>query len=117
MLDLPHLTVDVVSKSCGAVIRLEGEVDIASVDRLRDATSRAMDMDGIDHLIVDCRQLDFLDSSGLKALLEAHRRVDGKLALLGPTRPITRVLEVTGLEELFEVAESLEAATQALHQT
>jgi anti-sigma B factor antagonist len=113
---VPHLIVDLVPDKCCAHIRLEGEVDIANVDQVRVATIQAIDLDAVEHLIVDCRQLDFLDSSGVKTLLDAHRSFNGKIALVGPKRVVTRILGITGLEQLFNVSATPEDAMQALHR-
>ncbi len=112
---MPHLIVEVEAEKCCAHIRLEGEVDIASADQVRVATIQAIDLESVEHLIVDCRQLDFLDSTGVKTLLEAHKSFDGKIALVGPKRVVTRVLDVTGLDGMFPVAATFDEARRALH--
>jgi anti-sigma B factor antagonist len=111
-----HLSVDLVPDDCCAVIRLDGEVDIASVDLVLDATHRAVALEAIEHLVFDCRQLGFLDSSGVKTLLEAHRAFDGRVALLGPKRAVTRILELTGIDTLFHVVDSIEEAEDIFHE-
>lgn len=110
-----YLKVEWTSNGCCATVRLEGEVDIASVDQVRAATREAREHDGVVHLTVDCEQLDFLDSSGVKALLEAHDSFDGRVALLKPRRVVTRVFEVTGLDQLFRIADSPEGARDIIH--
>jgi anti-sigma B factor antagonist len=110
-----YLEVDWLSDGCCFTVRLVGEVDIASVDQVRAATREASDRDGAAHLIVDCQQLDFLDSSGVKALLEAHNAFDGKVVLVRPRRVVTRVFEVTGLDQMFLVSDSLQQAQEAVH--
>lgn len=112
---LRYLEVDRNLDGCCATVRLSGEVDIASVDQVRDATREARDRDGAVHLIVDCHQLRFLDSSGVKALLEANTAFDGKVVLVQTRRVVTRVLEVTGLEHLFAFADSVAQAQEMVH--
>jgi len=112
-----YLEVESLADGCCVTVRLVGEVDIASVDQVRAATREANDRDGTAHLIVDCQHLDFLDSSGVKALLEAHNAFDGKVALVQPRRVVTRVFEVTGLEQMFLISDSVQHAQDALHET
>jgi len=109
-----YLEVDCIPDGCCVTVRLAGEVDIASVDQVRAATREARDRGAV-HLIIDCQQLDFLDSSGVKALLEAHDSFDGMVVLVRPRRVVTRVFEVTGLDQLFAVSDSLERAKEAVH--
>lgn len=91
-------------------------MDIATVEQVREATAEAMGLIEVLHLVVDCRRLDFLDSSGLKIILEAHRDFEGRIALMGAKRAVTRILEVTGVDDMFRRVETLEAARTVLHQ-
>lgn len=108
-----HLEVECIPDGCCVTVRLVGEVDIASVDQVRAVTLEARDH--AVHLIIDCEHLDFLDSSGVKAFLEAHNAFEGKVALVLPRRVVTRVFEVTGLNDLFAAAGSVEDAREAIH--
>ena len=57
-------------------------------------------------LVIDLRNVDFMDSSGLRALLvERRRREDagGSIALSNPTPLVTRLLEVTGVDRVLRV--------------
>lgn len=113
--DLGQLVVEVDSDRCCAQIRLEGEVDIASADQVRLAATQATELDFVEHLVIDCRQLGFLDSTGVKTLLDAHEAFSGKVALLGPRRVVSRVLDVTGLGGMFHVVTTFEEAQHILH--
>ncbi|HSJ28819.1 MAG TPA: STAS domain-containing protein [Acidimicrobiia bacterium] len=113
---MTNLTVELTSEACCAVVRLDGDVDLASVDQLRAVTVEASELAPVRHLILDCRELDFLDSSGLKALIEANDAFDGALVLVSPKRAVRRVLEITGLDGSFASAESIEEARHVLHR-
>ncbi len=84
----------------GTRIVLKGDVDIAAVPELESARERALGQRP-ERLLIDLRQVDFVDSSGLKFLLETHRlaQQDGwELALTRPTERAMKVFEVTGAE-------------------
>ncbi|HET7735940.1 MAG TPA: STAS domain-containing protein [Nocardioidaceae bacterium] len=56
------------------------------------------------HIAVDCSHLDFLDSSGLGVLVAAHKHatdLGGAVVLCGANRRVERLLQLTGLEQLF----------------
>jgi anti-anti-sigma factor len=76
----------------GDVIWIEGEVDMASADDLR-AVLRDNDTGP---LILDASNLTFMDSSGLRVLLEtaASRNGNGDLILRRPQRSLRRLLEI-----------------------
>lgn len=76
----------------GDVIWVEGEIDLSSADDLRSVLKEH----GTGPLILDASKLTFIDSSGLKVLLEAaaSRNGNGNLILRRPTRTVRRVLEI-----------------------
>ena len=55
-----------------AVIRVAGEIDIATADTVRQAVAVAIEP-GPTHLVFDLSGVDFIDSSGLAVLLEAAK--------------------------------------------
>jgi anti-sigma B factor antagonist len=80
-------------------IKVEGELDLAVADQLKDALERASDNELI---LVSLRRCDFLDSTGIAVLLQAHKEAaarGGRLVAYGPSDEVRRVLSVTGLTE------------------
>jgi anti-sigma B factor antagonist len=64
-------------------------------------------------IVVDMAELTFIDSSGLNALIFAERMLrenGGHLVLSDPPRSALRVLEVSGLNEVFRRANSRQGA-------
>jgi anti-sigma B factor antagonist len=86
-----------------AVLTVKGELDAYSAPGLEDQVSRLL-ADHVNEVILDLSQTGFLDSSGLRAILTAQRRLTderGRLALRGPSEAVTRLLEITGLTDHF----------------
>jgi len=82
------------------IVSLYGQLDLANADRVRDALTRA----GGSSVVVDLANLQFLDSSGIAALLAARRRITQAghgFELRGARGIVRRVLEVTGLSFLL----------------
>jgi len=89
---------------------VQGEIDLYTVPRLRGELSAALDGAGPVRLIIDLSGVDFCDSTGVNALLAAHRQAreaGGELELLAPRPGVRKILQVTGLETVFTVTESL----------
>jgi anti-sigma B factor antagonist len=87
------------------VVVLVGEVDPHTAPDLDQVLSRLLD-EGHRTLRVDCAALGFIDSSGLRVLVDAHRRLDaapGALVLTHASPTLRRLLEVTGLDQHFLV--------------
>lgn len=92
------------------VLRVEGELALGTAERLREEGGLAV---GDGALLIDLEGVTFLDSSGLRALLEIQRLAfarDCPMALLRPARPVTRVLELTHLRDEFDIVDEVAAA-------
>jgi anti-anti-sigma factor len=85
-------------------IVVRGELDLATVPTLRAV------LDGVDprhhRIVLDLRDVTFLDSMGVGLLVEASRRCASELcelALRSPSERVRQVLELTGLHEMLPV--------------
>ncbi len=70
------------------------------------------------HLIVDLGSVTFADSSGLSALLMAHRVFrdsDRNLVLCNLTERINRLLEISQLEDVFTTVSDRQSAIEYLN--
>ncbi len=98
----------------GVVVR--GEVDLSSIPELTEALDVAIrESEGA--FIVDLCDVEFLDSSGLSALMRARAllgRDDRALAVICPTGPVSRLFEVAGVTDLLFIYASREDAAAAL---
>ncbi|MBA3361986.1 MAG: anti-sigma factor antagonist [Acidimicrobiia bacterium] len=112
---LETLSVRVDRDQCSAILHLDGELDLANVDLADQAISETAADIFSRHLMVDCQQLTFIDSSGIRALISAHQQWEGKLAVLHPHRIVEKAIAVTGLTEVLHVVESVEEAREILH--
>jgi anti-sigma B factor antagonist len=110
------LSVDIKTEHNGDAIiyRLHGSLDLATSPSVRAALLEAAD-EGKHEIIVDLSELEFLDSTGLGALIGAHRRAlehDGRVRLVVCEGMISRLLTITGLMKVFAVYRSVEAALE-----
>ncbi|GAA4040733.1 anti-sigma B factor antagonist [Nonomuraea soli] len=94
------------------VVALEGEVDLDSVDRLRERLDGIVAIDG-PCLIVDLTGVRFIDTTGLGMFvrfLDGVRRRGGSLALVAPRGQPLRVFSRTNLARLFPIYDSVSDA-------
>jgi anti-sigma B factor antagonist len=100
-----QLRIEVVPASGCVTLRLTGEIDLYTAPSVREAALRAISHhDGALH--VDLSGVTFMDSTGLEVLLATRRRAElsgGSLQLIDPTPSVLRVLEVTGVDRLFQI--------------
>ena len=95
-----------------AVLRVGGEVDVYTAPRLRERAVKLLG-DGVRHVVVDLREVDFLDSTGLGALvgiLKRLREQDGSLKLVAGPERIMQVFRLTGLVRVFALHASVPEA-------
>lgn len=108
------LSVEIKSANGGSamVYRLRGSLDLATAPSMRAALLEAANA-GKHEIIVDLTQVEFLDSTGLGALIGAHRRAvenGGHVRLIVNEGQILRLLTITGLMRIFAVFGSVEDA-------
>lgn len=86
------------------ILRLVGELDMATVPQLRTIAFAELDRPECVTLALDVAGLDFLDSTGIGSWVEIRRRaVDGGRRLVVRDVPayIARILEIGSLTSLF----------------
>ncbi|XVX20886.1 STAS domain-containing protein [Actinomycetota bacterium] len=106
-----------VSSTEGAptVVTVDGEIDVYTAPQLRDSLDRLIDS-GHPHLVIDLERVGFLDSTGLGVLvgrLKHVRVLDGSLALVCTQDRILKVFTITGLDKVFRIFDSVDAALAA----
>jgi anti-sigma B factor antagonist len=85
-------------------LRVHGELDTATADQLVDAVESWPDRPT--SCVVDLHNCEFLDSSGIRALLLCQRALDGgagMLRLVGVRPHIDRVLRIAGVQTVLEL--------------
>jgi anti-anti-sigma factor len=104
------LTTRIDTRNGVANITLSGELDMGTVPILH-AQLTAVEQDGAGAIMLDLRDLNFIDSTGLQAFVQAYSRskVNGHRFLLVGASPITRRLfEITRTEFLLDAEGSVE---------
>lgn len=73
---------------------------------------------GAAHVVLDMSRIDFMDSSGLGALIAVLKRMspDGKFELAGLTAPVQRVFDLTRMDRVFKIYKTLDAAVAGLRK-
>jgi anti-sigma B factor antagonist len=88
-------------------VSLRGEFDISTAPRVEE-TLRRVETDEPATVVIDLSGLDFMDSTGLRTLVNADQRArqaGRRLALVRGSEMVQRVLRLTRLDERFEILE------------
>jgi len=86
------------------VLTVTGDVDLAAHTRFEAEVERSWD--GSSDLVIDCSRITFLDSMGLRVLVQSRQRASDNsrdFALAAPSEQVLRVLELAGIKSLFTV--------------
>ncbi|HEY3209307.1 MAG TPA: STAS domain-containing protein [Actinomycetota bacterium] len=98
------------------LLRIRGEVDISNAHQLSAAIEAAVP-NGTPRIVVDLTHTAYLDSAGVKLLVQLSDRLRARrreLRLVVPRNaPIRAVLELTGLPRLVHLVDRLEEAPGA----
>ncbi|HLU44427.1 MAG TPA: STAS domain-containing protein [Natronosporangium sp.] len=95
------------------VVEVRGEVDVYTAPELRERLLEIID-GGATRVVVDLRPVDFMDSTGLGVLVGALKRLrmaEGDLSLVCDSEKLLKIFRITGLDRVFALHESVEAAT------
>ncbi len=85
---------------------LLGELDMSTAPRLEDELARLLEA-GAKLVTVDLSKLAFIDSTGLTVLINGLKRLrqqGGDMSLRSPTANTRKVLEITGLTQVFSIS-------------
>lgn len=94
------------------VVAVCGEVDLFTAPEFKQRVMAPIGA-GVDHVVVDLMETTFIDSSSLGVLIGAHRRLKsrgGRLVVACDAEPIIKTFRITGLDTVFTLTDSVEAA-------
>lgn len=97
------------------IIEVGGEVDVYTAPKLREAIVTAVEA-GHTKLVIDVQRVDFLDSTGLGVLVGALKKVradGGSLDIVCTQERILKIFQITGLDKVFGLHESVDDAVAA----
>jgi anti-sigma B factor antagonist len=90
------------------IVTISGEIDLYTAPRLHSELAAVL-ADGMPtRIVIDMSGVEFCDSTGMNVLLSLLRRVrerDGELEIASPKPAVRKILQVTGLDAVFTVAD------------
>jgi len=100
---MPSLHIETITAGDCDVLRIAGEMDVYTSPKLRKQVADLAE-NGTIHVIADLRGLDFLDSTGLGALVGSLKRLrirQGSLVIVTSGGRILKLFQITGLTHAF----------------
>jgi anti-sigma B factor antagonist len=112
----PQLAFTVHLNGQGVILRVGGEVDLATSPQLHAKLVDLVEVGEVGSVVVDLTPVAFMDAAGLSVLLAAHKRAranGGRVLLVCPGGPVLRVLRLTGVDKVLSIHGSLAEAVAA----
>ncbi len=92
------------------VISVSGELDLATAPELEEVIAGAIQPDE-GHMVVDLLGVTFMDSSGIRALVQAKDSRPGtEVTLVVGGGIVHKLIDVTGLDGWFRIEDDIESA-------
>ncbi|MBW3607560.1 MAG: STAS domain-containing protein [Actinobacteria bacterium] len=101
---MPPFRADVAVGHDEVVVAVRGELDLQSADVLEHEVA-ALHSAGHDRIVIDLRRTEFIDSTGLRVLIDlrnAAERAGRHLSLVRGPRGVQRIFELTATGPLFD---------------
>lgn len=111
------LTVGVYIKKNYLILRLKGELDDVTVSDLRMKISKYLDEYNIRHLVINVKELSFLDSSGIGFIIGRYhqlKRSGGDISIVSMNPKVERIILLSGLTKICMIRENEDVCINAL---
>lgn len=82
-------------------LALEGRLDTVTAPQLQAAINEQLA--GTVDIVMDCKDLAYISSAGLRVLLTARKSIPGELKLQNVTSSVREVLEITGFVDILTI--------------
>lgn len=119
MIDKEETTVslhmDLTTKDDVLIIRLKGELDHHTAEKLKEQVEQRLEDKSVRHILLNLADLSFMDSSGLGVILGRYKQISqkgGQMIVCAISPTIYRLFELSGMFKILHIAEDEE---QALH--
>jgi len=86
------------------VVTVEGEIDAHSAPEVGEALTP---LPGSGEVRLDLAAVEFIDSSGLRVIIDAHQRAEAderRFVIAQPSRAVQRLIEISGLSDHLNLA-------------
>ncbi len=98
------------------IIEIDGRLDTTNFGQLEKKTLQHIEA-GNTKIIVDCSEMDYVSSSGLRIFLMALKKITalkGKFLLCGLQENIREIFEISGFTSIFNIYNNQEDALKSL---
>ncbi|MFL0269766.1 anti-sigma F factor antagonist [Candidatus Clostridium radicumherbarum] len=99
------------------VVFMMGELDHHSAEEVRSKIDDRLDRESIAKLILDFKDVSFMDSSGIGVVIGRYKKMtakNGKICIANVNNSVKRVFDLSGMFKIIKVYENLEQALKSI---
>ncbi|QAS50715.1 anti-sigma F factor antagonist [Halobacillus litoralis] len=111
------LNVNFVVRENVLLVRLDGELDHHEASRLRQSWQEHLQINGVEHVIVNLEKLSFMDSSGLGVMLGRYKEVQAKgneMVICSISPEVRRLFDMSGMFKIMKLTDNEAFALEML---
>ena len=82
-------------------VTLEGRLDTTTAPKFDEMLSN--NLMGVNTLTIDCQNLVYVSSAGLRVLLSTHKKMKGAMKLVSVQELVMEVFEITGFVDILVI--------------
>ena len=82
-------------------LALEGRLDTVTAPQLQNTINEYLE--GVEDIVMDCKDLSYISSAGLRVLLTARKTVQGDVTLKNVDPSVMEVLEITCFNDILTI--------------
>ena len=97
------LNINKIKEGSKLTVAVEGRLDTTTAPELE--ASLKEDIEGVEELVIDLANLEYISSAGLRVLLAAQKIMmkQGKMVVTNPNDVISEIFEVTGFRDILTI--------------
>ena len=102
--------------SANLIVELNGNFDLHTAKYFKDEINRYLKKE-IDNLVLDFKAIDFIDSSGIGAILSIYKKIEkkgGEIVIINISPTLKRIFELSGVLNIIEFYSSRVEALEKL---
>ena len=113
------MEINVTIKRKTLVAALSGELDHHTAKDVKDLIENVIKNRDVKNLVFDFSDLTFMDSSGIGVVLGRYKLIHsmgGKVAIVAPSKAVSKLLAMSGINKLTEICDTAETALKILQE-
>ena len=99
------------------IVRVEGEMDMHAADEFRNIVDSALEASGVKNILLNLKDVTFIDSSGLGVILGRYKKVNmlgGRLTATNVRPQVIKIFQLSGMLKIMNLYSSETEALQYL---